>query len=41
MMRGRAGLIGVVALVVLLAAGPVRAELKLATFSVKGMVCQN
>ena len=40
-MRGRAVVIGVMTLVMLLAAGPVRAELKLTTLSVRGMVCQN
>ena len=40
-MRGRAVVIGVMTLVLLLAAGPVRAELKLATLGVKGMVCQS
>ena len=40
-MRGRAVVIAFVTLVMLLAPGPVRAELKLATLGVKGMVCQS
>ena len=40
-MRDRAVVIAFVTLVMLLASDPVRAELKLATLGVKGMVCQN